>query len=55
MDSKSNLKLVDLNTKQPSRELKTIEEYFDFLEQYWQIFEPPKEPKQAPEYKIVLL
>jgi hypothetical protein len=30
----------------------SMEEYFQFLEQYWQIFEPPKEPI---EYKIILL
>lgn len=33
----------------------TIEEYFEFLEQYWQIFEPPQGPKKLPNYKIVLL
>ncbi len=33
----------------------TIEEYFQFLEQYWQMFEPPKEPKKMKEFKIVLL
>ena len=32
----------------------TMEEYFQFLEQYWQMFEPPKEPKKI-ELKIVLL
>jgi hypothetical protein len=24
----------------------TMEEYFQFLEEYWQMFEPPKEPKK---------
>lgn len=33
----------------------TIEEYFQFLEQYWQIFDPPHEPKKALDYKMVLL
>ena len=35
--------------------MKTMEEYFQFLEQYWQMFEPPKQPKKQIDYKIVLL
>lgn len=35
--------------------MKTIEDYFEFLEQYWQIFEPPKEPKKIKDFTIVLL
>lgn len=35
--------------------MKTMEEYFQFLEQYWQMFEPPTEPRQAKEYKLILL
>lgn len=35
--------------------MKTIQDYFDFLEQYWKMFEPPKEPKKLPDYKTVLL
>ncbi len=35
--------------------MKTMEEYFQFLEQYWQMFEAPKEPKRLIDYKIVLL
>lgn len=35
--------------------MKTMEEYFQFLDQYWQMFDPPKEPKKIKEYKLVLL
>lgn len=35
--------------------MKTMEEYFQFLEQYWQIFTPPTEPKKIKEYSLVLL
>lgn len=35
--------------------MKTMEEYFQFLEQYWQMFEPPTEPKPVKEYTLVLL
>ena len=35
--------------------MKTMEEYFKFLEQYWQMFEPPKEPKKAIVYKVILI
>lgn len=35
--------------------MKTMEEYFQFLEQYWQMFQPPAEPKPAKEYTLVLL
>jgi len=35
--------------------MKTMEEYFQFLEQYWQMFEPPTEPKKIKEYTLVLL
>lgn len=33
----------------------TMEEYLQFLEQYWQIFQPPTEPKPVKEYHLVLL
>ncbi len=33
----------------------SMEEYFQFLEQYWQMFEPPKEPVRKIEYKLLLL
>jgi hypothetical protein len=32
-----------------------MEEYFQFLEQYWQMFEPPKEQPPKMEYKKILL
>lgn len=35
--------------------MKTMEEYFQFLEQYWQMFEPPSEPKPVKEYTVILL
>ena len=35
--------------------ISSMEEYFQFLEQYWLMFEPPKEPKKHSVYKIVLL
>jgi hypothetical protein len=35
--------------------MKTMAEYFLFLEQYWQLFPPPLEHKKATEYKLVLL
>jgi hypothetical protein len=35
--------------------MKTMEEYFQFLEQYWQMFDAPKEPKPFVDYKNVLL
>lgn len=33
----------------------SLEEYLQFLEQYWQIFEFPKEPKIKKEYKLIFL
>lgn len=33
----------------------TIDEYFDFLEQYWQLFTPPTEPRPKVEYKNIQL
>lgn len=33
----------------------TFAEYFDFLEQYWQIFTPPTESRPKIEYKILLI
>ena len=33
----------------------TMEEYFQFLEQYWSIFTPPKDPRPKVKYTIVLL
>ncbi len=33
----------------------TMEEYFQFLEQYWEIFEPPKKHPKMKDYKLVLL
>ena len=33
----------------------TIEDYFEFLEQYWEIFGPPKEPLPKIEYKLLLI
>jgi hypothetical protein len=33
----------------------TLEEYFQFLEQYWMIFEPPKSQKPKKEYKLILI
>ncbi len=35
--------------------MSSMEEYFQFLEQYWLLFEPPKEPEKKIEYKLVLL
>lgn len=35
--------------------MKTMEEYFQFLEQYWQMFPLPSEPKPIKEYTLVLL
>lgn len=35
--------------------MKTMEEYFQFLEQYWRLFDPPQEPAKKPEYKLILL
>ncbi len=32
----------------------TMEEYFQFLEQYWQLFTPPTQRPKI-EYKIILL
>ncbi len=33
----------------------TIDEYFQFLDQYWQIFGPPKEPPAKIEYTLLLI
>lgn len=33
----------------------SLEDYLQFLEQYWEMFEPPTEPKPPIDYKIVLL
>ncbi len=33
----------------------TMEEYFQFLEQYWEIFGDPPEPPRKIEYKLILL
>jgi hypothetical protein len=35
--------------------ISNMEEYFQFLEQYWQLVEPPKEPKPPMICKIILL
>ena len=35
--------------------MKTMEEYFQFLAEYWQIFQPPSEPRAKKEYKLILL
>lgn len=35
--------------------MKTMEEYFQFLEAYWRMFTPPSQPKSKTEYKIVLI
>lgn len=32
----------------------TMEEYFQFLEEYWQMFEPPTEPKRI-QLTVVLI
>jgi len=33
----------------------TMEEYFDFLEQYWKLFGPPPPPKPKIEYTNILI
>lgn len=33
----------------------SFEDYFQFLEQYWQMFEPPTEQPAKIEYTLVLL
>jgi len=33
----------------------TVSEYLDFLEQYWQLFEYPKEPRPKKNYTNVLI
>ena len=33
----------------------TLDEYLDFLEQYWEIFGPPPANPPPKEYKILLL
>ncbi len=33
----------------------SMEEYFQFLEQYWQIFMPPSEPKKKIQYELILI
>ncbi len=33
----------------------TLDEYLEFLEQYWEIFGPPPPQKPIVEYKILLL
>ena len=33
----------------------SFEEYLDFLDEYWEIFEPIPEPRPIKEYKLVLL
>ncbi len=38
-----------------SKKKMSLEEYFDFLEQYWSLFPPPKRPKKIKEFTIVLL
>ncbi len=35
--------------------MKTMEDYFIFLEEYWQIFTPPTEPKPVKVYTQILL
>jgi hypothetical protein len=35
--------------------MSSMEEYFQFLEQYWQMFEPPTEQPRKVEYKKILL
>lgn len=33
----------------------TLDEYLDFLEQYWRIFGPLPQPEKHKEYKLILL
>lgn len=33
--------------------MSSMEEYFQFLEQYWQMFEPPAEQQRKIEYKTI--
>lgn len=35
--------------------MKTMEEYFQFLEQYWQMFEPPVNPAPKIKYTLILI
>jgi hypothetical protein len=35
--------------------MKTMEEYFQFLEQYWKMFPAPTEPAPKKEYTLILL
>lgn len=35
--------------------MSSMEEYFQFLEQYWQMFEPPTEQQAKVEYKNILI
>lgn len=35
--------------------MKTMEEYFQFLEQYWKMFPAPKERAPKKEYYLILI
>lgn len=35
--------------------MKSMEEYFQFLEQYWQMFEMPTEPAKKIDYTLILI
>lgn len=39
--------------KEPNK--MSLDEYLDFLEQYWAIFGPPPPPKKPIKYKKILL
>ncbi len=38
-----------------SERIKTMEEYFQFLEEYWSLFPPPESRPKKIEYKLILL
>lgn len=35
--------------------MNSLNDYLDFLEEYWTLFTPPSEPKPKVEYTLILL
>lgn len=47
---------IQVYKNDPSREIiKTMEEYFKFLKEYWSLFPPPESRPKKIEYKLILL
>lgn len=44
-----------MEQNKPPKKIMTMDEYFEFLRQFWMMFPYPKEPRPKKVYKNVLL